>query len=75
MSLQIVKIKLDHLVPRVVLEVLVPRLLGAKPSLAQEGAEANEHEEGSPLEGISADHVQGLAQDPTSSHFLEVLYY
>ncbi|CAL8466393.1 g5929 [Coccomyxa elongata] len=52
-----------------VLEELVPRLLGAKPS---QGAEAAEDEERSPLEGISADRVQGLAQDPTSSHFLEV---
>ncbi|BDA51236.1 Nucleolar protein 9 [Coccomyxa sp. Obi] len=55
------------------LEELVPRLMGAKPRQAQEGAEAHGHEEGSPLEGISADHVQGLAQDPTSSHFLEVM--
>ncbi len=55
---------------RDVLEDLVPRLLGAKPS---QGAEAAE--ELSPLEGISADHVQGLAQDPTSSHFLEVRHY
>ncbi|BDA51149.1 Nucleolar protein 9 [Coccomyxa sp. Obi] len=52
---------------------LVPRLLGAKPRQAQEGAGANEHEGASPLEGISEDHVQGLAKDPISNHFLEVM--
>lgn len=55
---------------REVLEELVPRLLGAKAS--QEGDAGNREEEWTPLEGIPAEHVQGLAQDPTSSHFLEV---
>ena len=61
--------------PRDVLEELLPRLLGAKPRQAQEGAEADEHDDGSLLEGINPNHVQGLAQDPTSSHFLEVHHH
>ena len=57
---------------RDLLEQLVPRLLGAKPAQSQEGEEGFGGEEQSLLEGVAADHVQGLAQDPTSSHFLEV---
>ena len=50
---------------------LVPRLLGAKPQGdSSEERKAAAQEEG--VMGIPREHVQGLLQDRTSSHLMEV---
>ena len=55
---------------RDILAWLVPRLLGAKP-----GGDTVERKAGAQTEGLASiakEHVQGLLQDRTSSHLLEV---
>ena len=56
---------------RDILAWLVPRLLGAKPEGdTADARKAAAQDEG--LSGIAKEHVQGLLQDRTSSHLLEV---
>jgi hypothetical protein len=55
---------------RELLQRLVPALLGGKVVAGADGA--GEVDFGGALEGILVEHVQGLMQERTSSHCLEV---